>query len=75
MLSMFCLVTMVIPAIALWAYLPDRRLRDWSIREVGVSLLLKFMQITFLITFSFSGFPGVERERSRGFRTIIQRLH
>merc|ERR1712095_108000 len=38
MLSMFCLVTMVIPAIALWAYLPDRRLRDWSIREAFLVL-------------------------------------
>ena len=34
-LVMFCLVTCVVPMVALWAYLPDRRLRDWAIREVS----------------------------------------
>merc|ERR1719259_1461191 len=37
-LVMFCLVTCVVPMVALWAYLPDRRLRDWAIREAFLVL-------------------------------------
>merc|ERR1712059_240710 len=37
-LAMFCLVTMSVVLCTVWAYQPDRRMKDWAIREAYLVL-------------------------------------
>eukprot|EP00088_Acartia_fossae_P031857 TRINITY_DN32655_c0_g1_i1.p1 TRINITY_DN32655_c0_g1~~TRINITY_DN32655_c0_g1_i1.p1 ORF type:complete len:170 (-),score=41.14 TRINITY_DN32655_c0_g1_i1:88-597(-) len=37
-LFMFCTISLPIVLVAIWAYLPDRRMRDWAIREAYLVL-------------------------------------
>ena len=38
--TMFLLVSCPVLLVAVWAYQPDRRMRDWAIREVRLLLVL-----------------------------------
>ena len=62
--------------VAIWAYMPDRRMRDWAIREVNNTLslvLFKVMKMIF-IYFYFSGLSCFEREGNCRSRATFQRF-